>query len=61
MPMPKPPTQDPDCPPFGKRAKLIMNRIRERAETDILDDPEALANHKLPAPAMGIMVLPLSS
>ena len=45
----KPPTGDPDCPPFVKRAKRIMNKIRERAETDILDDPEALANHELPA------------
>ena len=45
----KPPTGDPHCPPLVYAAKQIIKKIKQRAEVDILDDPEALAAHELPA------------
>jgi len=45
----KPPTGDPDCPPLVKRAKQIKKLITSRAQIDVLDDPEALARHQIPA------------
>jgi hypothetical protein len=45
----KPPTGDPDIPPFVLQAKRIVDKITEKAGLEVLNDPKKLASCDVPS------------